>query len=155
MNAEIDKAKRETKVEYFARVGNLMAQLKIRCKEMRELEEALRAAKRDAEGGALDGVGQTDGLRMELVHRRMNEETTARKAAEVLGSSLRQSTDCVDTISALCIKLKETEKCPGETRLRPGMQYLPCPRCFATGGGAEEKPPLPPRTCPPSAPAPC
>jgi len=129
LKEEIEKTKHETKVLYATQIDDLTAQLAARREETRELQAALEESRRGAEDSALDAASQADGLRMELVQSKMNEEMAARKAAEVLETSLRQSSEDADVISALRARLRVVEKGLGERHPRESTQNLPCPAC--------------------------
>ena len=135
LKEEIEKTKQETKVLYATQIDDLTAQVAAQREETRELEATLEQYRRGAEDSALDAASQADGLRMELVQSKMNEEMAARKAAEVLASSLRQSAEDADVISALRARLKVVEKSLGEGRLRESAQGLPCAACSARDDG--------------------
>ena len=112
LRTEVEKAKMEAKVHHIPKIDGLAAQMEERVKEVEGLKEALELAKRGAEDSALDATSLADGLRMELIQSKMNEEMAARKAAEVLASSLRQSSEDAETIANLRAKLREARAHP-------------------------------------------
>ena len=136
LREEVEKTKQETIATCATQMDDLTAQVAAQREEIRELEAALEESRRSAEDCTLDAASQADGLRMELVQSKMNEEMAARKAAEVLASSLRQSAEDADIISALRARLRGVEKDLEEGRPRDSVHDQPCPACRGRGDGS-------------------